>query len=210
MSNTLDPETFWDWKLVFSEPGGHRIFCDNRTGCYAICDSSGKLPHQAVDGVLRFDRDRPLVHADGKWSVPVLNPHDQPSVVVITEAIARWVIENLKLDLQVGGNLFHPGVRAAMIPRKDNVGDVSTSHITRKDARLLEQGLGVGYIGSYEHGFVVLTHDRSDHKTTAEQRSVGLSESYIELMHIAREQGYYYLMLDSDAPTVEGLDTFNW
>lgn len=200
----------YKWLHVKTIHGCHKIFREERSGRYSICDYSGTRPHLTDDGVLWVDRERPLVHTDGKWAIPLLDMNEKKTSSLINDDEAKWLIENLKMDIEVGGSLFYAGGKIPMIPRKDNVGDVSTSHITLQDSLSLDKGDQPYQIGNFEYGHVVLTHPKSDTVRTGCIKAAGFSDAYLRLLHTAYAQGYYYLMLDKDGPVIEGLDTFDW
>ena len=101
-------------------------------------------------------------------------------------------------------------VRIGRIPKKLNVGDVSTAHITLSDSKKLNAGAVPRQIGSFEYGYVVLTHPESDAVAASQIRGAGMSTAYLKLLETAYAQGFYYLMIDQDAETVDGLETFKW
>lgn len=49
-----------EWKLMWTLPDEHRIFCSDRKRL-AIADQSGETPDQTDDGVLLLDFSRPLI-----------------------------------------------------------------------------------------------------------------------------------------------------
>lgn len=198
------------WQFVKTIHGCHKIYREEKTGRYSICDYSGKLPHLTDDGVLWIDRERPMVHTEGKWGVPLLNYKEERTSTLANDEEARWLIETLKMDIEVGGSLFYAGGKIPMIPRKDNVGDIGTGHITLSDSLTLDKGEVPYQIGNFEYGHVVLTHPKKDTKRSQEIRAAGMSEAYVRLLNIAYAQGYYYLMIDRDGPTIDGLDHFEW
>lgn len=208
-----DPKaSFYKWELMTTIHGCHRIYRDEKSGGYSICDYSGKLPHLTDDGVLWIDQSRPLSHVDNKWGIPLLNYKGNKTSAAGNSDEARWLIENLKMDVQIGGQLFYvSNTRIPMIPRKDGVGDISTGHITMSDSLTLDRGDKCPFqIGNFEYGHVVLTHPADDKKRSAEILAAGMSAAYVRLLNIAHAQGYYYLMIDRDGPQIEGLDSFEW
>jgi len=200
----------YKWLLVKQIHGCHKIFRDERTGRYSICDYSGSRPHLTDDGVLWINQERPLVHTEGKWSIPLLDKDGKKTSTLANDDEARWLIETMKMDIEVGGNLFQAGGKIPMIPRKDNVGDVCTSHITLQDSLSLDKGGQPYQIGNFEYGHVVLTFPKSDKVKTGAVKAAGFSAAYVRLLHTAYAQGYYYLMIDRDGPVIDGLDTFEW
>lgn len=96
-----------------------------------------------------------------------------------------------------------------VIPKKDDVGDVSTVHISLKDSLKLDKGDVPYQIGTFEYGYIVLTHQEGS-KRDKELKKFGMSDAYVRLLHTAAENGHYYLMIDRDGPVIKGLDQFDW
>lgn len=198
------------WELKKQIHGCHKIFRDEVSGRYAICDYSGLTPDKTNDGVLWIDTQLPLIHSENKWGVPLLTDAGAHSSTLANDDEARWLIENLQMTIQLGGALFYPYKDVPVIPRKDNVGDVSTCHITAGDSVRLQSELVPAQIGKFEYGYVVITHPRTNTERTEKLREAQMSEAYIRLLNLAYASGFHYLMIDQDGPEVEGLETFEW
>ena len=93
------------------------------------------------------------------------------------------------------------------IPRKADVAELSTGHLTQSDVELLEKGAVPGQIGKYEYGFVVRT---SVHKQAHDLLAWGMSQAYVDLLHLLHRHKFHYLFLDQDAERVNGIPVFDW
>ena len=98
-------------------------------------------------------------------------------------------------------------IKRPSIPRKHGVAELSTGHITRDDAKLLEKGAVPGQIGAYPYGFIVLT---GAHEKSTELLAWGMSHAYVDLLRLLHRRKFYYLFLDRDADLVDGLPAFDW
>lgn len=200
-------EYVWESKVQIH--GCHKIFLEKRTGKYALCDWSGKLPHKSNDGVLWIDTEAPIVNVDNAWGVPVITLDGQKVSTAGNADEAAWLVEHLHMSIQVGGLLFRQyGNSTPRIPRNASTGDLNTRYITRKDAELLGLGGVPGYIGSTEYGFFIETHSVETHLQPI--KDAGMSDAYIKLLRLCQAQGLHYLLLDQDGSDTDGLEEFTW
>ena len=102
--------------------------------------------------------------------------------------------------------------------------DVSTSHITEEDAKLLEsstsQGevhFGLGYptiVYSYPEGYFVYAHVGDNAAEVRDFnkacRAAGYSEAFLKVMQMARRNGCKYAQLDCDGIEYPQLKTYKW
>jgi hypothetical protein len=108
--------------------------------------------------------------------------------------------------------------------------DVSTGHITKKDALLLEQAAArrsynvaerseertgaplIPVIARYAEGFFCfLAPDDTDFaEYLVACKTAGFSRAFIRLLCRARREGNYLLRLDADGNDAPGLQRFDW
>ena len=99
------------------------------------------------------------------------------------------------------------GTKPKVIPEMRGVADLSTSHVTREDAELLNAGDVPGQIGNHEYGWVVATHY---HDRAEELLQHGMSQSYVGLLKLLHKRGFWYAFFDRDADQVAGLPHYDW
>lgn len=99
--------------------------------------------------------------------------------------------------------------------------DVSTCHITKKDAEILERFADdvpllfthnpPFTVAKYAEGFFIpLGSGNWANEAEHDSLSEGLSEEFANLLHHVVEQGAFVLRLDADGDKVDGLPTFDW
>jgi len=100
--------------------------------------------------------------------------------------------------------------------------DVSTCHITQKDAELLEQAAKQEYtavepkefpftIAAYPEGFFISLPGKNDFAENLRNLAAyGLSKDCVKLFRRCVNEGAYVLRLDADAYEVEGIKKFDW
>ena len=94
----------------------------------------------------------------------------------------------------------------------------STAHITEKDNELLREAIDrrltdTIIVYGKDDGWVVFVDDdfadtQSGH--VASFRLFGFSEDFVNLMRQAASEGYWWLLLDADAPFTDGLAVHYW
>jgi hypothetical protein len=128
---------------------------------------------------------------------------------------ARKALEALKA---AGWTLTHPdepnGLHAFL--------DASTAHITCEDDVMLTRWAGAendpcgsAPYRTIEHSYGYFVHvnlnDLADRaECEAQAREDGASDAFFKLQEYARERGCWWINLDRDADTVEGLPTHEW
>ena len=93
------------------------------------------------------------------------------------------------------------------IPIKTNVADLSTKHVTREDARLLEECGVPDQIGKYDYGYVVRTIGGQKPNALLIH---GMSQAYVNLLQQLYRRNIHYLFLDQDGEIVDGIRHFDW
>ena len=90
------------------------------------------------------------------------------------------------------------------------VAGVSTAHLTRRDARILDGSRGsdaFSFIGRSEAGYFLEPWPPRFNEEALESR---YSESLCRLANALHAAGFYYVAFDRDAGTVEGFGMFEW
>ena len=88
------------------------------------------------------------------------------------------------------------------------VADISTAHLTKEDARLMESGTdSPGFIGQFEYGYFWVT---AAHREQATLRKLGYSETFITLLGRLNIMRIYYVAFDQDADALDDVPTFDW
>lgn len=97
--------------------------------------------------------------------------------------------------------------------------DVSTAHITQRDAELLESPDAPSRIAALDSltgergspGFVLSIGNQADHEERIEvYRRVGFSEEFIAIISELVRQEVPYVQFDRDGSVVEGAPVFSW
>jgi hypothetical protein len=100
--------------------------------------------------------------------------------------------------------------------------ELSTAHITERDAQILEQGITDEFISGQhlifpriclkdDFGyFISVAGVESSEGIIEEYRRAGMSEEFINLVLKADHEGHWYLRLDCDAEIDETLPKFDW
>jgi hypothetical protein len=92
--------------------------------------------------------------------------------------------------------------------------DVSTAHITKGDAGLLDtRGLAYPFgVYKYPEGYFVHVSSENTyfHQATAAARKAGYSKEFIAIMRLAWSKSCWFVRLDSDGTTYTDLTTHQW
>ena len=90
---------------------------------------------------------------------------------------------------------------------------VSTGHITEEDMDRLDEEADDGSGESlvvlvYDEGVIVFVGTKEDMAKRAENR--GFGEGLQKMLSLARKNDCQHLRLDSDGPTLEGYEVYDW
>ena len=96
--------------------------------------------------------------------------------------------------------------------------DISTSHITKKDARLLDRTVGSNplIVYKYPEGFFVLVPEKFDrknkyfHQELALAKKFGYSKALLNILRKAYAKNCWFVRLDCDGTVYSDLPTFKW
>jgi hypothetical protein len=96
--------------------------------------------------------------------------------------------------------------------------DISTRHITRADADVLEDPSTPGHLAALDQingdgspGMILHVAPKADQGERVEAyRARGLSEAFIALMSELSRQGIPYVRFDRDGEDVDGSPAFEW
>ena len=94
--------------------------------------------------------------------------------------------------------------------------DVSTSHVTEEDAKILDSlhdsGEDPTRVIPKRFGWWVNVPDDDEwiERSTEGWKDRGMSDAFIGLLNYARTKGCSWVNLDSDADYEDGLPTFEW
>ena len=104
-------------------------------------------------------------------------------------------------------------------PRFDKVLDISTTHITKKDEKLLRKdgkgkAIATLVVYPYLYGYLVYVEDISGTKNLLKEAQridkEGYSTEIINIFNWARSLKCSYIKLDGDGIEYEDLPTFDW
>lgn len=87
--------------------------------------------------------------------------------------------------------------------------DVSTGHITKKDASLLDSSKAV-VAHKYEEGYFVFVPEDPIESEEQVLTDAGFSKDFVNLMKLARRHGCKYLQLDRDGREYKDLPMHSW
>jgi hypothetical protein len=92
------------------------------------------------------------------------------------------------------------------MPQIDKVPLLSTGHLTENTYDRLQETegeeLGISIVARYDEGCFVYVGDDNVDETTPEDLAA--------VFAWAKEQGFYWVRIDRDGDTVEGLQTYEW
>ena len=133
------------------------------------------------------------------------------------DEIAYFLVDDYKRGDMVRSTWLDMHGKPEIQGEKAKVITVSTGHISRKDAVLLEkQAGGTSYpmVASTGSGYFVSLLAAADREAVSNAmenlRTLGFSKPFLTLWNAMRDSGFGYLQLDQDASTIHGFKTFNW
>ena len=90
--------------------------------------------------------------------------------------------------------------------------DISTAHITERDASILdEMSCNLTIIPYQEYGWFIHVPDKEQLQfMIGDIKDSGLSRAFIQIITYAQEKGCDYILFDRDAPTISHLPIYDW